>query len=180
MNQIKKITTIKLNEMIRDHELWLENDKRGIRADFSYMDLSELSLSCRKLKYADFNHAKLCGTFFVDTDLSYTDFRFADLSYAILCKADLRYSNLQNTNLHQAKLRLANLIGADIDLASLTISCKTLEMITDDRIKIQYLYHVAAQTGIITDQDLKKLMSSRLFKKVCNKFHKVDECGEIK
>ena len=95
-------------------------------------------------------------------------------------RVDLSYADLRYTNLSGVDLRYTNLSGVNIDYASLTFSCKTLNIITDDRIKIQYLYHVAKQNGEIQDSDLKKLMSLNLFKKVCNKFHRVEECGKIK
>ena len=103
----------------------------------------------------------------------------ADLSGADLRGADLSCANLRGADLRRADLSDADLRGANIDFASLDFSCKTLTMITDYRIKIQYLYHSAKQGGDIADPDLLKLFNSKLFLKVVNKFHRVEECGKL-
>jgi len=137
---MKTISKNELTEILDNHNIWINDNEKGCRAD----------LSCADLRYAN---------------LSYADLRGANLRYADLSYADLRYANLR---------------GANIDYASLSFSCKTLKMITDDRIKIQYLYHCASQLGEVLDEDLKELLTSDLFLKVVNKFHRVDECGRIK
>lgn len=89
-------------------------------------------------------------------------------------RADLRYADLHGANLSSADLR-----GINIDFASLQFHCNTLHMITDDKIKIQYLYHCASQQGEITNSKLLKLLNSKLFLDVVNEFHRVKECGKI-
>ena len=134
----------KLQETLRLHKMWLNDEVGGVKADLSGADL-----------------------------------RRADLRGADLRGADLRRANLRRANLRDADLRNANLSGANLDYSSLSFSCKTLHMITGDKIKIQYLFHCAKQKGGIEDKDLLKLLNSPLFIKVCNKFHRTEECGKI-
>lgn len=89
-------------------------------------------------------------------------------------------ANLGVADLRGANLRGANLRGADLDFSCWTFACKTLRAIIDDKLRTQLLYHTAKPRGEIVDPDLKELLESDLFKKVANKFHRVEECGEIK
>ena len=107
-------------------------------------------------------------------DLTGADLTGADLRYAILIGADLRGAILMG-----ADLTGADLTGADLDYCGWIFSCKTLSAIIDDKIRIQLLYHSTKPNGEIVDSDLKELMNSELFKKVVNKFHRVNECGVI-
>jgi len=85
--------------------------------------------------------------------------------------------------LSHADLEGADLTGAALDFA-LHFYCKWLCIKLDSKLAIQMLYHVAKphQEHAIKDidEDLKQLLDSELFKKVCNKFHRVEECGVIK
>jgi hypothetical protein len=112
-------------------------------------------------------------------NLSGANLSRANLSGANLSGANLSEAILSGANLSKADLSWANLSGANIDYACLPFQCTSLKAIVDDRIRIQYLYHAVKMQGDIIDVDLKELLSSELFKKVANKFHRVDECGKI-
>ena len=117
-------------------------------------------------------------------DLTGADLTGADLTGAILKNAnltgaDLRGADLRGAILMGADLTGADLTGADLDYCGWIFSCKTLSAIIDDKIRIQLLYHSTKPNGEIVDSDLKELMNSELFKKVVNKFHRVNECGVI-
>ena len=104
-----------------------------------------------------------------------------DLSGANLSGAILSYANLSYADLRGAILRGAILSGADLDFSCLDLSCKSLSALFDEKHLIQFLYHVAIPTQNnslkIKDKDLKKLLNMKTFKKVVNKFHRVEECG---
>jgi uncharacterized protein YjbI with pentapeptide repeats len=90
---MKKYTQEELQEILRLHELWLDNEECGVRAD-----LSNANLTCADLSFADLRRANLRGA----------DLRFADLR-----RANLRGADLSGTDLRQADPRLkgANLEG---------------------------------------------------------------------
>lgn len=92
-------------------------------------------------------------------------------------RANLSDANLSGANLSDANLSYANLSGADIDYSSYPISCGGLHWHIDDKQGIQFLYH--AISNILysqnTSDELKKSVS--VLVDVCNKFHRVDECG---
>jgi hypothetical protein len=90
----------------------------------------------------------------------------------------------EKADLSEADLSGANLRGADLDFSTLHFSCKTLKAKFDQKHIIQILYHAAApcknDSEIVTDPDLQELLKSEMFIKVVNKFHRVEECGELK
>ena len=138
-------------------------------ANLSGVDLSEANLSGANLSGADLSRANLSGVDLSEADLSRADLSWANLSGADLSRSDLSWANLSR----------ANLSGADLDYACPPFQCPSLQAKYDDKIRIQYLYHAIKTDGIITDPDLKELFGSDLFKKVANKFHRVEECGRV-
>ena len=124
---------------------------------------------------SDLSRSDLSGS-----DLSRSYLSRSDLSRSDLSGSDLSRSNLSGSNLSRSNLSGSNLSGSNLDYSVWPLWCGSFDVITDDKIKIQLLYHVARIKGNIEDADLKNLIDSKLFKKVCNKFHRVDECGEIK
>jgi hypothetical protein len=84
-----------LNEKIKLHELWLNNDKNGIK-----LDLTNANLRCANLTNAN---------------LRYSNLRYSNLRYS-----NLRYSNLTNADLTNANLSNANLTGIEESLISIT------------------------------------------------------------
>ena len=84
----------KLKEILEKHQLWLNTEDGGIRADLSCADLS-----CANLSGANLRCANLSG---------------ANLRCANLSGANLRGANLSGANLRGAYLSGANLSGADL------------------------------------------------------------------
>jgi len=113
------------------------------------------------------------------SDLSGSDLSRSNLSGSDLSGSDLSGSDLSGSDLSRSDLSGSDLSRSDLDYSVWPLWCGSFDVITDDKIKIQLLYHVARIKGNIEDADLKNLIDSKLFKKVCNKFHRVDECGEI-
>jgi len=94
-------TVEELEEVLRKHLLWLEDDEAGERADLSGANLRSADLSGANLRGANLRYANLSS---------------ADLSGANLSGANLRGANLRDANLRSADLRGADLIliGQDI------------------------------------------------------------------
>ena len=196
-----------LDEILHAHKKWLESGgEEGLRADLrganlrganlSYADLRGANLRGADLSYADLRGADLSsanlrgadlrGANLSSANLRGADLRGANLSYADLRNADLRNADLRSANLCGADLRGANLSGADLsganmDYAVLPLWCGGLCMHVDDRIGIQLLYH--AVKNILFSKNtsawLKKAVSCKAILNAVNKFHRVDECGEI-
>ena len=132
----------------------------------------------KSLRYANLDYANLRSA-----DLRYADLHSADLRYADLSSADLSYADLRYVNLRYVNLSCANLSYADLDYSVLSFSCKSLATKFDEKHIIQIIYHAAKPTQNnkldIKDTDLKRLLKSKLFQKVANKFHRIDECGKF-
>ena len=83
----------KLQEVLRLHKMWLDDDEEGVKANLEGADLINASLRGANLKDANLKDANL---------------RYADLRYA-----DLEWANLKG----------ADLTGADLDYSALSIWC---------------------------------------------------------
>ena len=158
-----------LDCVISKHKEWINGDG-GEYASLSYADLRGASL-----RYANLSHAYLRGA-----DLSHADLSGADLSDADLRDANLKYANLRDADLTGVDLRGANLRDTNLDYSCLPLWCGSLEAHFDDRQLVQIAYHLvkaglqSKNASEETKTELSKLID------FANKFHRVDECGEIK
>ena len=153
-----------LDCVISKHKEWINGDG-GEYASLSYADLSGASL-----RYADLSGADLS-----DADLRGASLRHANLRYADLTGADLRGANLTGADLTGANLRDTNL-----DYSCLPLWCGSLEAHFDDRQLVQIAYHLI-KAGL-QSKNASEETKNQLAKLIdfANKFHRVDECGEIK
>ena len=121
-------------------------------------------------EYASLSHA----------DLSGADLRDANLRYANLRCANLRHVDLRDTSLSGADLSGADLSGADLDYSCLPLWCGSLEAHFDDKQLVQIAYHLV-KSGL-QSKNASEEAKTELSKLIdfANKFHRVDECGEIK
>ena len=90
------MTQKKLNDILKLHQKWLNNEKGGKRADLSYADLSYADLSYAYLYNANLFGADLSNADLSKADLSEADLSGADLSGADLSGADLSYAILND------------------------------------------------------------------------------------
>jgi hypothetical protein len=119
------MNTKELNEILRLHLVWLDDELGGRRA---YLYKADLRRAC--LQSLNFQRAYLIGADLSESDLQGTNFFGADLSKANLVRADLcrtdlsraclKEALLSKTKLHGAKLHGARLTGADLTGADLS------------------------------------------------------------
>ena len=144
---MRNISPEELSEILKNHELWLNKEGEGERADLSdtnltcanledaklmYANLSNANLRYANLRYADLSHANLELANLIDTNLKYADLeetnlKYADLRNASLVGADLSYADLEYANLQYADLRRSNLTCANLKNAKTnfhTVGCK--------------------------------------------------------
>ena len=158
----------KLNKILENHKLWLKtNGEQGERANLSSADLSSADLSSADLSSANLSSA----------DLSSADLSSANLSSANLSSADLSYANLSS-----ADLSSADLSSADLDYSAFPLWCGGLDIHIDDKQATQLLYHLIrnVQYSKNTSKAMKKICRIKSLINQANKFHRVNECGEIK
>ncbi len=82
--ELRTITKEELENILKEHKLWLADSTKGKRADLSWANLRSADLCNANLRYANLRNANL---------------RSADLSSANLRSSDLRSANLRNTGL---------------------------------------------------------------------------------
>ena len=154
-----------LKEILEKHEIWLNEEQGGERADLRYAnlrdaDLSDTNLWNADLRYADLRDANLryanlsdtnlTGANLTDADLRNTDLTGADLKDAYLKDADLRDANLRYADLRYADLRYANLTGANLRNTDLmNADLKNTELMNADLRDANLRY--ADLTGIKTN-----------------------------
>ena len=119
-----------LNEILRKHEMWLNNKKDGECANLRGADLRNV----------DFKNIKL---------------RDADLSNANLSYADLRGADLKCANLYNANLKGANLIGADLKCSNLNNANLSYADLRGTDLKYANLYNIDLRYAILYDADLR-------------------------
>ena len=158
-----------LDCVISKHKEWINGDG-GEYASLSHADLRGASL-----RYANLSHAYLRGA-----DLSHTDLSGANLSDASLRDADLTGANLRDADLTGADLTGANLRDTNLDYSCLPLWCGSLEAHFDDKQLVQIAYHLvkAGLQSKNASEETKKELSKLI--DFANKFHRVNECGEIK
>ena len=105
----RKISQEELEDILKKHKKWLNNQNGGERAnlidaDLSYLNFKKVDLRCAKMTSVNLTHADL-----TDTVLKNADLRSANLTDTVLKNADLT-----DTNLAFANLKRANLKGTDL------------------------------------------------------------------
>ena len=161
MDKLIKISTDKLNEILANHKLWLDSSS----------------------KYG--NHANLCDANLDGADLSGANLRDASLHYANLrdanlCGVNLNGADLRDADLNGANLNGANLHGANLDYSCLPLWCGSLYANFDDRLIIQFVYHIVKSglNSTNTSDEIKSELAKLI--DLANKFHRADGCGKIK
>ena len=170
-------TKKELDKIIDNHKLWLKSGGReGCRADLSYANLRYANLSYANLSSANLSYADLSSA-----NLRYADLSSANLSYANLSSANLSYANLRYANLSSANLSSANLRYADLDYSAFPLWCGGLDVHIDDKQATQLLYHFLRNVKYSknTSAKLKRICKLKTLVKQANKFHRVQECGEV-
>jgi uncharacterized protein YjbI with pentapeptide repeats len=108
------VTLAELAEVLRLHELWLDESEEGVRANLSGANLPRANLSGANLFGANLSGANLSRA-----NLSGANLSGANLSGANLSRANLFGANLSRANLFGANLFGANLFGANLSRANL-------------------------------------------------------------
>lgn len=96
------MTKKELTEILKLHEMWLNEEEGGAQAKFEDLDLRGL----------DFRGANLIKADFKDADCSGVDFTGANLTGADFAGANLKWANFYKANLTGARFN-----GAIIDCA---------------------------------------------------------------
>ena len=186
MDKLIKISDDELNEILANHKLWIDsNSKYGNDADLSGADLRDANLRDANLRGANLNGADLRDANLRDANLRGANLDDAalcgaTLSGAVLCGANLHYADLSDAILHYADLNGADLRGANLDYSCLPLWCGSLSANFDDRLIIQFVYHIVKSglNSTNTSDEIKSELAKLI--DLANKFHRVDECGKIK
>ena len=116
--------------------MWLNNEDGGQLANISGADLIGTDLTNANLSGADLTKATLSGADLSHADLSHANLRYADLRYA-----DLRYADLRGADIIGADLTDADLRGANLDFSAWSLKCGSLNVKTDERLRVQLMFH---------------------------------------
>ena len=114
-----------LEDILKKHQQYLQDELDGERADLSRADLSDANLRDANLREANLREANLyranlCGANLNEANLNEANLHGANLSRANLNEADLYRANLSQADLSRADLSDANLSQADLSRADLS------------------------------------------------------------
>jgi len=115
---MKKITKKELDSILKKHELWLNDEEGGKKADLSNVSLSHMELRGVNLRGADLSGANLKDTNLSSADLSGANLIAANLFGSFLHDANLSYADISSANLTSAFLGHANLKDVIFDEAT--------------------------------------------------------------
>jgi hypothetical protein len=159
---MRTFTTEQLDEIIRKHRAWLNDEEGGERAN-----LSSANLSSADLRYADLRYASLRSA-----DLRYADLRYASLRSANLSSADLRYADLRYASLSSADLSYADLRYADLRYAASiwgafgnlsqvkSVQCDLWPVTyTADKMQIGCQFHALTEWWAFGDEEIQEMDS---------------------
>ena len=123
----------KLDEILKKHAAWLNDEDGGRRADLSGTDLT-----CADLYRADLSDADLSGADLNGAALYRADLYRADLSGAILSDANLLGADLSGADLRGADLSDADLRYADLNCAAFDDRIFCLDRIGSEKRRTTY------------------------------------------
>jgi uncharacterized protein YjbI with pentapeptide repeats len=174
------MNTKELKIILTKHKQWLMDEKNGELANLSRADLTSADLTGADLADADLAGANLAGADLSHANLVNADLRLANLTNTDLRCADFTDANLTNADLRCAKLadanlRRADLTGVDLDFLPFPLWCGSLDIKVNEKIAWQLLYHFCRLDCDSKDYRAVKIMVAEY----ANRFHRVDECGEI-
>ena len=103
-----------LDQILDQHEAFLERRSGGARALLKFRDLSFLDFSGRNLTDCDLSGADLHGGVMRETDLTHANLFAADLRQAVIEKSNLRRADLRGALLTGVRLDESSLVDADL------------------------------------------------------------------
>lgn len=170
--ELKKISQAELDEILKQHELWLKSGgQNGTCADLSFHDLrqlifpNEVNLEKAVLKGANLQNtnlerANLIQSILADADLWNAILVGADFRGADLRRVDFRHANLMYADLRMTSLKGANLGGAELSRTDIrgatgigdTQSLHLTEDILQQQLKISQLENQLEQLQVENNQ----------------------------
>ena len=168
----------KLDEILKKHKLWLEDNGKGERADLQDADLRDANLQDADLRGANLQdanlqYANLRGANLRGANLQDADLRGANLRYADLRGANLQDADLQGANLRYADLQYADLRDTDIDYSCWPLWCGSKDVKVDARIAMQ----LAAHFCVLDCDDKDYLKAKKAILAFAKKSHRAADLG---
>jgi uncharacterized protein YjbI with pentapeptide repeats len=111
---MKKVTQEELNEIITNHQVWLEkylakftgcddlSEVRELRAAVIDKDLSNLVFKNADLRYSGFSGCNFKGVNFDNIDFSYANLCYSNFEDALFVRTKLLYTDLGSTTFWNA------------------------------------------------------------------------------
>ena len=114
------MTQYEIEDIVAQHQKWLEDIDSGKRTSFTRASFTNQDLNCKNLsgvllRQAYFTEARLKYTLFNDANLQGADFTGANLFGASLINANLQGADFTGANLFDANLSGANLENVTVN-----------------------------------------------------------------
>ena len=117
-----KLNEEQIDEILRKHQMWLDGDSAGDRANLSNADLRGANLSSANLYSANLSKANLSSANLYGANLSFANLSGANLSFANLSGANLTRATMCGANLEEVR----SLLVASGNMMEIeTVQCET-------------------------------------------------------
>ena len=183
---MQKLTQQEVDRICNEHKKWLLNKRKGERAVFSDVDISQRNLSSRDLREAffigstavsvNFSHSKLAGAFFESVYMPYAraynvsaseaTFKGCDLSFSDFEVADFRRGNFQDSSFSGASLKLVDFSFSNCQNVDFTGA--TISNVNFSNTNLQGAWKTLAKPGV---QDMKTLTQEEV-DQICEEHEK--------
>ena len=144
---------MKLEEILEQHKLWLQDNNTGCRANLNGAELLGADLSYKNLSHATLRRANLQNSCLRCTNLYSADLRGVNLQ-----NSDLRDANMCDAKLYGTELLGADLRGVELPDNTFVIYGYYRDIhIHKNNIQVGYISYTAQQWRNLTDDDISKM-----------------------
>ena len=143
----------------------------------SFRSVVETAIKARvSLRDTDMRNADMQCADMRNADMRDADMQCADMRDADMRGADMRGADMRGANMRGADMQCADMRGADWDFSCFPLWCGSFNVKVDMKFIYQMCYHICKlDNGSKEHADIKIKLTEH-----ANKFHRIDECGEIK
>lgn len=197
---MKILKQAEIDEKLKLHKMWLNNEEGGKKADFSGVNLSHHAFEKVNLDKANFYGANLQNVRFESCTLQSTTFNAAEASWSkfrntSLVDANFGNSILQNSEFYKCDLSGANFKSADLksiifensELKNLNLDKSTLELQNiradfDDKFVVDRMYElltIVRNSKNVSEETREAFLKEDIVK-LANKCNLVKNKGNVK
>jgi len=107
-----------LNNIIKNHALWLKDATTGERADLSYKDLNEVIFRNIDLSLADISDSDMNDIIIINCKFNNTNFKKTELNGSFIKNSTFIDANFENSTLNECAIHSSDFVNANFKNAN--------------------------------------------------------------